>query len=457
MYAFDAETNTTDGGLLWGPISLGTPVPTSEICSANVSPSFGVTGTPVIDTVTGTLYLVSKNKLGSGDYAARLHALDLSSGAEKFGGRVDISGSVPRTAGGDPTVTFDPLRHFQRSALLLYGGSVYVAFGSHCDQPDYHGWMFGYEAANITTQTAIFNTTPNALTRNGYSGCPGYKNKLPAGGAIWMAGAGPAASRTGIYVTTGNGHFDGNTAGGIDFGDTVLKLGKPEPADPFKRLTVADYFTPHDQQSLECNDNDFGSSGPMVLPYTDRSFLIQTSKYGSIYLINRTTGSMGKYDNGCNPSGPGCDHVVQVIHHAIGGEVQSSPAFFDGAVYFQGQKDPMKKFTIIDGMFAPTTPVAEAATPLGMSATPSISSDASAPDIGATGIVWAIEKSSTQQAVLHAYTADTLRELYNSGAQGVRDAAGTTVNFTVPTVAAGKVFVGTRSRLVVFGAGYFKP
>ena len=462
VYAFDAETNVGNGGLLWGPISLGPTVPAGDICSGNVSPTFGVTGTPVIDPATNTLYVVSKNKFSPGVYAARLHALDLRSGAEKFGGPVNITGSVRGTGDGTDgkDVAFDPLLQFQRSALLLQDGSVYVAFSSHCDIHGYHGWMFGYDASNLTKKPAIFNTTPNAISLPAPAYCgPSYAQPCwggwcPAGGAIWMAGAGPAGDATGIYATTGNGRFDANASRGEDYGDTVLKLIR-HGASP--NLTVADYFTPFDQFDLECRDADLGASGPLLLPGSTPALLVQTSKDGNIYLVNRATGSMGSYNPSCGTPGPSCNHVVQEIDKAINAEVLNSPAYFNNTVYFVGQSDPIKAFKLANGVFNPTTPVAHspAPKPSGSFGTTSISYDSTSSNTASTAIVWSIGTDSHGQAVLHAFKGDTLQELYNSSSQGLRDSGGGKLDFIVPMVAAGKVFVGTANQLVVYGGAFF--
>jgi hypothetical protein len=458
VYAFDAERNTAGGGLLWGPLSLGAAITTTSC--VNICPSYGVTGTPVVDTATSTLYVVSANQLPTGGPEFRLHALDLGTGAEKFGAPVTIAGSVPGMGDGSIAgiVAFDPNQQLQRPALLLQSGSVYVAFGSHGDVHGYHGWLFGYNATNISQRTAIFNTTPNAVSVPSIPatpttpGCIGYDNWLPAGGAIWMAGAGPAADATGIFATTGNGHFDAYSPGGLDFADSVIKLTKSGTATQW---TVADYFTPYDQRTLECNDDDFGSGGPLLLPGTNPSLLVQTSKEGTIYLVNRATGSMGHYNAACSAASSTCDHAVQVLPDAIGAEVASSPAYFNGGVYFQGADDHLKEYRLMNGRFSPATPVAQSTDFFYSAATPSISYNSHSATALATGIIWSIDHLNSGSAVLHAYTADTLRELYNSANQGNRDNMGATPNFTVPTVAAGKVFVGTSTQLIVYGGGFF--
>jgi hypothetical protein len=442
VYAFDAEGNAS-GGVLWS-LSLGPAVTASEICADNVSPSFGVTGTPVIDPTTNTLYVVAKTTTAPGVYATRLHALDLLTGAEKLGGPVTIRGSVAGTGDGSSGgfVSFDPKWQFQRAALLLSNGTVYVAFGSHCDRGPYHGWVFGYNASNIAQRRAIFNTSPNAVTTTP-AGC----DPEPGGGAIWMAGAGPASDGTNIFVTTGNGTFDAN-AGGRDYGDSILKL-LPSGGT----LAVSDYFTPFDQSSLNCTDADLGSSGPVLLPTQggpNPSLLLQTTKTGKLYLVNRTTGSMGTFNAGCT-AGPSCDRIVQEIPGAVAGGAWSTPAVFNNSAYVGGVGDVIKSFAITNGVLA-TAPFAETPTSFAYpGTTPSIS--ASQSDPSGTGIVWALENAGGQ-AVLHAYAAADLHELYSSGLRP-SDGTGGYINFTVPTVAAGKVFVGTRSELAVYGGAFF--
>ena len=462
VYAFDAETNGVSGGTLWGPVSMGTP-----------TLPYGVVGTPVIDTSTNTVYLVSKNQSAGVDVAL-LHALDLSSGAEKFGGPVTISGSVPGTgddaSGGQ--VAFVSQQALQRPGLLLVGSTLYLAFGSVGDRNPNHGWVFAYHAGGALEQTASFNTTPNATGQCNIdpatglcpttpppdgtvltnARCPGTKNPgwdgfLPAGGSIWMSGGGPAADASGIYLTTGNGVFD---AAHGNYADAVLKLG--DTGDP--QLQVSDYFAPSNQNYLMCNDADFGTGAPLLLPGASPSLLVMISKRGDLYLLSRATGEMGSY-NPCSPPGLSCDHVVQAIGGVLGANVTSSPAYFNNAVYAQGSNGTLKKFSLVNGLFSPTTPTAQTVKKFTFSATPSVSYDATNASPAASGIVWTLERLATSSSVLHAYTTDTLRELYRSDAQGARDTLGKTGAFTVPTVAAGKVYVATSTQLVVYGGGFF--
>ena len=240
VYAFDADDPAASKAL-WH-VSLGTAVPIADIngCS-DLQPEIGITGTPVIDLTGGTMYLVAKIKVGTNHFQ-QLHALDLITGQDKLGGPVSIQGSVPGTGTGSVggTLTFDPLFQHSRASLLLLSNTVYVAFGSHCDYGNYHGWLFGYNATNLQ-QTAVFCTTPNAGADGG-------------GGGIWGSGTGPAADASGnIYVTTGNGALDENT-GGLDLGDSLIKLHVSNGT-----LTVADWFSPHDQANMYTNDLDLGA------------------------------------------------------------------------------------------------------------------------------------------------------------------------------------------------------
>ncbi len=463
VYAFDAETNGASGGVLWGPVSMGTP-----------SPPYGVVATPVIDLTTNTLYLTSKN-LSEGVDIALLHALDLTSGAEKFGGPVTIAGTVPGTgddsSGGE--LTFVSKHHVQRPGLLMVGSTIYVAFGSVGDRNPNHGWVFGYHAGEGLEQTSIFSTTPNAKgscdvdpathecpttppsgstvltnpicpnTNN-----PGWNGFLPAGGAIWMSGGGPAADADGIYVTTANGFFD---VANNNYADSALKLSPGATG----RLEVVDYFAPASQLYLMCHDDDFGAGSPVLLPDTNPALLVTISKRGDLYLLSRTTGEMGHYNNDCSSHAVSCDHVVQAIGFALDGPVTSSPAYFNGAIFAQGSDNTLKKFTLENGLFSPITPAAQTAGRFTYPATPSISYDASAANPVLSGIVWSIERLKGNPSILHAYTTDSLREIYRSDTQGTRDTLGTTGTFTIPTIAAGKVFVGTTNQLVVYGGRFF--
>ena len=441
LYALDADKSTCTQ--LWhvnlvdaahGGTSNETFVPTSVICGSctDIQPDIGVTGTPVIDPVSHTLYVVSKSINLSSTFFQRLHALDLTSGAEKFNGPMDISATVPGNGNGSVSgsLDFDPMLHNQRSALALANGTVYIPWAAHEDIDPYHGWVMAYNA-NTLTQTAVYNATPNA-TRGG----------------IWMSGAGPAIDSTGnVYLSTGNGTFDADSTSNDDFGDTVVKLNS-------SALSVLDWFTPFDQSTLEVNDTDLAAGGLLLLP--DQSsgpshLLVATSKEGMLYLLNRD--SMGNFCGVCVAD----TNTVQAFKAT--NAFFSTPAFWQNGLYLAGISDNLVRFSFTAGAGTPfnPNPTTQSSNTFGFpGATPSISSQGAS-----NGIVWAIDShdfgpphaTGPGPAILHAYDATNLAtELWNSSqAAGNRDQAGNAVKFTVPTVANGKVYIGTRTEVDVYG------
>jgi chitodextrinase len=455
VYAFDADQSTgPGGGLLWkdsflNPAAGVTSVPQADVLTRDIVPEVGITGTPVIDAGSGTLYVVAKTKevdaAGTAHYVQRLHALDIATGAEKFGGPVTIGdttvggpddGYTDTTNvvvsgsgdGGDGLghVRFNALRELQRPALTLAGGEVYLAFASHGDVGPYHGWVLGYGAATLHLDK-VFNTTPN----DGLGG-------------IWQSGGGLGVDGQGnLYLATGNAVFNAST-GGTEYGDSVLKLSTSGA------LTVADSFTPFDQATLNANDADLGSGGTMLLPDSVGSaahphLLVETGKEGKIYLIDRD--HMGGY----TPAGP--DNVVQVLQLGPAG-VWGNPGYFQlndttGLIYYQGSGDVLKAFTIQNGVLSgPTT---QSTTTIQFpGAQPILSSNGRA-----NAIAWAVQVdhyASSGPATLYAYDAVNLSHLlYSSGQTGVRDQLDGAVKFVAPTVTNGHVYVGTQSSLAVFG------
>ena len=434
VYAFDAD-DLAAVLPLW-QTHLGSSVPTPGAAFGDrygpyhdIPIEIGIVGTPVIDAAAGTLYVVAFTQdADGGAYHQMLYALDISTGQQKAGSPVEIKGSVPGTGDGSVAgvVSFLPMQCLQRPALLLDHGTLYVAFASHADTNPYHGWMFAYDPATLA-QTGLFCTTPNGDEAG-----------------IWMSGAGPAADADGnIYCMTGNGAFTA-AAGGADYGESFVKLGLTNGS-----LSALDYFTPFNQQVLNFSDFDLGSGGVLLLPDqagTVPHLLVGAGKEGKIYLLNRDTGAMGQYH-------PVLDNAVQTLIGATGG-CWSKPAYFNQTLYYATNRDFLKAFPIIA---SDTQPAQIAALPASQSpaffnypgATPSISANGNA-----DGIVWALEAAGT--ATLHAYdAADVSKELYSSNTLAVRDAPGAYVKFTVPTIANGKVYVGTQYKLSAFGIGEF--
>jgi len=425
VYAFDADG--LSGTPLWHVSFLGsgvTTVPCADTGECGDIPTeIGITSTPVIDSTSGTMYVVGKTKEGSSSWVQRLHALDITSGAEKFGGPVVLQASVLGTGDGTSAgnVAFDALRENQRAGLLLNNGVVYIAFASHGDQHPWHGWVLGYNATTLQ-ETVVYNVSPD-----------GY------GGGIWQSGGGLATDSTGnIFFSTGNGDFSANI-GGRDYGDTVLKLS---PGG-----NVVDYFAPHDQANLENLDLDLASAGPVLLldqPGPTPHLLITAGKGGTIYVINRD--NMGHFQ-------PGSDNqIIQSLPGVLpNGSLDqgnfSAPAFFSTYVYFAAVNDALKAFQLSSGLLSAIPTSQSSATYQNRGGSFAISANDST-----DGILWAMQDNNPGNGVLHAYDAsDLANELYNSSQAGSRDALDVASKFNIPLVANGKVFVASNGQLTAFG------
>ncbi len=413
VYAFDADGPAS--APLWHVNFLKRGSGISTVAAGDVScpfiqPEIGITPTPVIDLETGTLYVLARTEEGGpltfSRYVQRLHALAITTGVEKFGGPVEIQAQG-----------FDARRESPRASLLLANGRVFLSWGSSCDVGPYHGWVMAYDKRTLA-RTAALNTSPVA----GESG-------------IWQADNGPAADDQGnVYVATGNGKFDA-FSGGQDYGDSVLKL-KVDKGN----LIVSDYFTPSNQEALNARDADVGSGGPMLLP--NPRLLLTGGKNGVLYVLDPD--HMGHYQRGAN------SHAVQTLFAGEG--IYSAPAYWNGHVFLLASGDYLSDFALKHGHVA-DRPVATGSHRFGNpGATPAVSADGAR-----NGIVWVIESRAwndfeNRPAVLHAFDANNVgHELYNSGENGPRDRAGATLRFTIPTVVNGRVYIGARGEVDVYG------
>jgi hypothetical protein len=389
-----------------------------------VSPEIGITSTPVIDLKAGpngTIYLVAMTKNGS-TYFQRLHALDLTTGADLAGSPVTIQATFPATGG---TITFAPKQYKERAALLLLNGVIYTSWASHCDIDPYSGWLMGYSQSSLQ-QTSVLNITPNGTRA-----------------AIWMAGAGLAADPTGnIYFLAGNGTFDDtlNSSGfpeNGDYGNGFIKLSTTG-----NQLAVADYFNMFNTDSESGADTDLGSGGAMVLPDLQDTaqntwhLAVGAGKDTNMYIVNRDM--MGKF-NVQNDSA-----IYQQLSGVLPGGVWAMPAYFNGTIYYGSVGAALQAFPITNAKVASASSSSSASFGYPGS-TPSVSANGTS-----NGIVWAVQNGGT--AVLHAYDAGNLAsELYNSSqaAAGRDSFAGN--KFITPMIANGKVFVGTPTGVIVFG------
>ena len=443
-YAFDADAKPCSQ--LWRVNLLdaahgGTvgeiPVPTADVGNGfqDIQPEIGVTGTPVVDQTSGTLYVVSKSEGPAGTFHQRLHALDLITGSEKYSGPIEIAASVPGTGDGSVggVLAFNSQNQHQRSALTLVNGIVYIVWASHEDRDPYHGWLIAYDATTLA-QLAVFNANPDG-SRAG----------------IWMAGGAPAVDTFGnLYLSTGNGTFDGNSPSppNDDFGDTVLKIATSSG------LFVDDWFTPFNQDFLNGFDIDLGSSGVVVLPDQNSGpahLLVAGGKEGRLYLLDRD--AMGHFCAICNINDT---NILESFLAAPA--IFGTPAFWQNKLYLGGTSDNIGLFTFdpVTGLFDTTASSRSVTSYPFPGPTPSVSAQ------GASGgVVWAIDSSrygvpsayGLGPAILHAYDAGNLStELWNSSqAANNRDTAGNSVKFTVPSVANGKVYIGTRTEIDVYG------
>jgi hypothetical protein len=425
VYAFDSDS----GAILWHVSLLGTGEKTSDTrgCS-QVSPEIGITSTPVIDRSAGahgTIYVVAMSIDSSSNYHQRLHALDVTTGAELLNGPVDISASFPAT--GTATSSFDAKSYEERAALLLANGTIYTSWTSHCDDAPYGGWIISYAQSTLARNGAL-NVAANSS----------------AGPAIWMAGGGPAVDASGnIYLLTANGAFETTMdANGFpsaqDYGNSFLKISSAAAG-----LHVLDYFTMSNEVAESNADQDLGSGGELLLPdlmdstNTVRHLVVGAGKDGNIYVVDRD--SMGKFNASSNKN-------YQTLTGALPGGIWSTPAYFNGTLYYGNVSGTLKAFAISSAKLG-LTAQSQSATQFAYPGTaPSVSANGTA-----NGIVWAHE--NTSPAVLHAYDATNLaHELYNSNqAAANRDQFGAGNKYITPIVADGKVFVGTGGAVAVFG------
>jgi hypothetical protein len=429
MYAYDADTGT----VLWQKSMLGAgEMPSDERGCSQVTPTIGVTATPVIDRSAGAhgaIFVVAMSLDTSQNYHQRLHALDVTTGAELFGGPAEIAAVYPAAGGGSNS--FAAGDYAERAGLLLLNGVIYTTWTSHCDDSPYTGWVIAYSETTLA-QTAVLNVAPNSAG---------------GGPSIWMAGGGPAADSSGsIYLLTANGVFDTTlTASGFpsqgDYGNSFLKISTAGGG-----LSVADYFAMYNAVAESNADTDLGSGGALLLPNvtdsggTTRHLVVGAGKDGNLYVVNRD--SMGKF----NPTNN--SQIWQQLSGALGGGIWSTPAYFDGSVYYGPVGGALLAFRVSNAMLG-GSPSSQSATSFGYPGTaPAISANGTA-----NGIVWAHENAGSGAAVLHAYAASNLAtELYNSSqAANSRDAFGSGNKFITPTIADGKVLVGTTSGVAVFG------
>ena len=425
-YAFDADTGTQLWKASLVPAGETVAGELPQVCDV-IEPTIGVTATPVIDRgagAHGTIYLVAMTK-SSTTWHQRLHALDVTTGAEVAGGPREITATYD-TAGG--TITFDPGQYLERAGLLLLHHTVYTTWTSHCDNKFYTGWIIAYDQGTLQ-RTAVLNIAPNSGG---------------VGPSIWMSGGAPAVDAAGnIYVITANGAFESALdAAGFpnlgDYGNSFLKLSTSGGG-----LRVTDYFAPNNTAFLSAVDFDLGAGGVMLLPdMTDssgtvRHLAVGAGKDGNMYVVNRD--SMGHFS-------PSSNNIWQQLNSVLGGGIWSTPAYFNGHIYYGQTNGALKSFSIS---------AAKVVLPADSSSSVTFGFPGTAPSVSANGtangIIWAHQNANP--AVLYAFDAnDVSKPLYSSSqAANGRDQFGAGNKFITPVIADGKVFVGAASGVAVFG------
>ena len=444
VYALDADNSGALGGILWFTnLGLSAATPNLDFGTRynggqylDIVPEVGITGTPVIDLASGTIYLDSFTHQGS-SYFHRIHALNITNGIERPFGPVLVSASVPGGGVGSSggVVTLVHKQHLQRSALSLAGGKLFVAYSGYADTNPYHGWVLGYDPNNLQLlANHVFCTTPNSTAAQ-------YGSNAGEGG-IWMGGGGIAVdANTNLYFMIGNGTFTAtNGTGGTEYGDSFMKLSTSNG------LAVADYFTPNNQATLALNDTDLGSAALVLLPDQpgpNPHLLLGAGKEGKIYLINRD--QMTTDNAHYNATGT-TDAVIQTVAGQLGSGAFDTPAYFNGRIYYASNGRQMKSFTLSNGLLSTTPSSTSTRTFAFPGATPVVSANGNN-----NGIVWGLAYASP--AVLVAYNANSLTtELYNTTqASGSRDTLPAGVKFAAPIVANGKVYVGGQHAVTVLG------
>ncbi|HXT10618.1 MAG TPA: Calx-beta domain-containing protein [Candidatus Angelobacter sp.] len=439
VYCCDADSNAgTNAGVLW-QVNLGpsAPCPAGNFLFKAIVPEVGITGTPVIDPVSGTLYVDTFTVSGT-NYSHQIHALSILDGSEKSFSPVTVNVSIPGQGAGSSggTLPFAAIQELQRPALTLAGGILYVAYAGYTDTiytDPFHGWIIGFNASDLQQlPNYIFCSTPN--------GASSQFGPIAGEAGIWMGGGGLAVDEnTNLYFSTGDGNFNAYF-GGTEYGNSVIKLSTVDG------LSVADYFTTFNQAYFRSNDIDVGSGGVMLLPDQPGPYphlMIAGGKPQRGYFMNRDQMTT---DNQHYDVTETSDQILQTM--ALGGPSFDTPAYFNERIYYVGAHDAIRSYIVTNATLIPDQPGTFGSRIYPFpGATPSISANGTN-----NSIAWAIENTNGSPAILAAYDAMNLAsEIYNSSQAGARDQLAEGVKFAAPIVANGKVYVGGQYSVAVFG------
>ncbi|MDP9033393.1 MAG: hypothetical protein M3O50_01180 [Myxococcota bacterium] len=425
VYAFDADAPTATSAL-WSR-DLGPAGPASDFSCTDMVDKVGITSTPVIDTSSGTMYLLAKVKQGS-TWSQHLHALDISTGADRPGSPVTITASVPGTGAGSShgMVSFDPKFNLNRAGLLLWGGNIYIGFASHCDEGAYHGWVLAYDARTLR-QSLAFTPSPN-----------GSK------GGIWQGGVGLSADSSGIYVAAGNGSTNPN-ASPRDLSEGVMRLGASD-------FSIKDFWVPSAFSSLNHSDADL-STGAILVP--QHNLVVTGSKDGRLYVLNRS--SLGGFNSQR-------DNIIQTVitegksagqrGHLHGGPIFYSVPSVGDVLYLWPEESRPAGYKMASSGTLGTPFHANVATPGHPGGILTLSANGSQ---AGSAILWASAPvgdawHQTQPGILYALNPVDLSVLWDTTQNASRDGVGNFAKFTPPVVANGRVYMATFSgELRVYG------
>lgn len=452
IYAFDADN--LGAGSLWerhyvDPTNGITTMPDNFGGRTTLGGEVGITGTPYVDADTGILYFVTTLS-HNGTPEQWLRAIDVRTGQDYGPGSVQIQASVAGTGKGSVNgqIAFDSSNQNQRVGLTKVSGDIVIGWGSFSDWGVYHGWLMAYDPATLK-QLAVFNPTPDSQSNDAANGPSDHGG----GGAFWQGGAAPAVDANGyIYINAADGSFNADT-GGNNYGDTMLKLQLS--GNSFK---IVDWFTPSDAACIDLHDLELGSSGVAVLPtdFTNGSKYVATySKEGRFFLVN--TATMGKYNVGGDNQIPQefmvgdytCSDAItsDVAEGPSWNRLYGTPSYWNGNVYAAASNAPMKQYQFQNGLLNPT-PTAVSPTSYGLRGANTVVSSNGTQN----AIVWAYEKSTSGQGILHAYNAtDISKELWSSMMNAGRDQLGEGIGFATPVIAEGRVIVAYDTRVGVYG------
>ena len=410
VYAFNAATGAQVYNVL-----LGTPLPRAQLACGNIDP-LGITGTPVIDETTRTIYLDAMTSVDATAANARhlVYALNADTGVTRSGWPVDLNATV---ASG--STTFKSVIQNQRGALMLLGGKVFVPFGGHLgDCSDYHGWIVGISTTDPTQVSA-------------------WATRALAGG-VWAPG-GISSDGTSLFFATGNTEANANSfapPGTWQDGETIFRL-----APSLAHVTATtDYFVPTNWSAMDQADADLGGTNPIVFDVagaTPSGLVIGLGKDGKAYVLNRANlGGVSAPLAGATVSSGAIINAAAAYSTPSGAYVVFKGS---GSGCPSGQSGGLTAIKI-GASSPPTVSVAWCGGP-STQGSPSVSMSNAA---GQDSMVWIVGTDNK----LHGLDGVTGASVFGGGA--TTDTMSAVQKFETPIVANGRIFVTANNQMYAF-------